>query len=799
MKRKFLSLALAMAMVLGVIAGPVSVFAAPAEETKTITLLHTNDVHGHMVAERGKDKKLTNIGYARVKTYADSIKNSVLLDAGDVTHGTALAGIENGKGVIDLMKAMGYKAMVPGNHDFNYGYQALVDFKNQAAPAKGSSEGFDILAANIIKNTGTNDFKGQTILDVDGVKVGIFGIATEETKVKSNPKNTEGITFLDPVEVARAQVKSLKDQKVDVIVMLAHVGIDDATVVKTTDIAEKVDGIDVIIDGHSHTKLDNGKVVNNTLIAQTGNYLKNLGEINITLRGKDVISKTAVLRDAAFFEKIEENKDIAKKLDDMYEANKTKLEREVGTTAVELDGVREHVRAQETNFGNMVADAMREAAKSDIAITNGGGIRESIPAGKIDMTQIWTAFPFGNTIMKIEITGADLLAALEYGVADAPAPQGKFPQVSGVSFKYDPKQEAGKRVFDVKVGDKALDLEKTYTLATNDFMAGGGDGYTMFAKGKKLGDYGMYTEVLEKYLAEHKNVNPKVEGRIVVEAKGEEKPVEPTPAPNAFTDIKGHWAEKFILSATEKGLFKGVSDTRFAPNSPITRGMLVSVLARIEGQDVKQTAANPFTDVKAGEWYENAVIWAANNKIVKGYEDNTFKPNQVVTREEMATILGRYIEGKKVPYTLDLKEPFADQKMISKWALEPIDIVRHTNLMQGRENNLFAPKASATRAELAKVMDALDEIVKSAKKVDEKSEAEKKAAEDKKAEAEKKAAEDKKAEAEKKAAEDKKAEADKKAAEDKKAEADKKAAEDKKADKKPAEDKKAVETEKKAA
>ena len=276
MKRKFLSLALATAMVLGIVAGPASVFAAPEDtQTKTITLLHTNDVHGHVAAEYGKDNKLTNIGYARVKTYADSIKNSVLLDAGDTTHGTAIAGIENGKGVIDLMKAMGYKAMVPGNHDFNYGYKALVDFKNQAAPANGSAEGFDILAANIIKNTGTNDFKGQTIIDVDGVKVGVFGIATEETKVKSNPKNTEGITFLNPVEVARAQVKSLKDQGVDVVVMLAHVGIDDATVVKTSDIAKAVDGIDVIIDGHSHTTLKEGQLVNNTLIVQTGHYFQN--------------------------------------------------------------------------------------------------------------------------------------------------------------------------------------------------------------------------------------------------------------------------------------------------------------------------------------------------------------------------------------------------------------------------------------------------------------------------------------------------------------------------------------------
>ncbi|MFR9296632.1 MAG: S-layer homology domain-containing protein, partial [Aedoeadaptatus pacaensis] len=207
-------------------------------------------------------------------------------------------------------------------------------------------------------------------------------------------------------------------------------------------------------------------------------------------------------------------------------------------------------------------------------------------------------------------------------------------------------------------------------------------------------------------------------------------------------------AEKYILSATPKGLFAGVSKDKFAPNDSITRGMLVSVLARLEGQDKKQTAANPFTDVKEGEWYANAVVWAAKNKIVMGYEDNTFKPNQKVTREEMAGILGRYIEGKKVPYTLDLKEPFADQKMISKWALQPIDIVRHANLMQGRENNNFAPKASATRAELAKVMSDLEEIVSSMKKVDDKGKA---ADKDKKA-ADKKAVETKKSETEKKAA-----------------------------------------------
>ena len=711
MKKKLMALALAFTMVLGTVSGPIQVFAEGAsQDTKTITILHTNDVHGHIVPQVGKDGKLKEIGFAKVKTYADSIKNAVLLDAGDVSHGTALAGVNKGKDVINLMKAMGYKAMAPGNHDFNYGYDALVGFKNQALPKEGSKEGFDILAANVIRATGGNDFKGQTIIDVDGVKVGVFGLATEETKVKSNPKNTENVMFLNPIDVARAQVQSLKDQKVDVIVMLCHIGIDDSTLIKSSDIAKAVDGIDVIIDGHSHTRLDKGQMVNNTLIAQTGKYMENLGEVNITLRGHDIISKNAVLKNAAFFENVKEDPAIKGMIDKVLADNKDALEKVVGKTAVTLDGEREHVRASETNFGNLMADAMREISGADVAFTNGGGIRTSIPAGDINMTQLWTAFPFGNTIMKIELTGADILEALEFGVGDAPAPNGKFPQISGMTFKYDAKQKVGERVFDVKIAGKALDPKAKYTLATNDFMANGGDGYKSFAKGKKIADYGLYTEVLEKYLATKGTVDPKKEDRIVPAAKHATKPEEKQPA-EGFTDIKGHWAEKVIKSVTEKKLFAGMTATTFEPNTKISRGMLVSVLARLEGQDKKQKAVHHFKDVKAGDWYENSVIWAQKNKIVAGYEDGTFKPNQAVSREEMGAILGRYIESKGIPFTLDLKAPFADQKHISKWAENGIDVTRHAGVMTGRDGNMFAPKAHATRAELAQVMFNLERLV----------------------------------------------------------------------------------------
>lgn len=695
-------LLLAFTMILGVVAAPVNVLAlGESQETKTITLLHTNDVHGHVAAEVDKEGKLTNIGYPKVKAYADSIKNSVLLDAGDVTHGTAIAGANNGKDVISLMKAMGYKAMVPGNHDFNYGYQGLVDFKDQA---KGD-DGFDILAADLVRTTGGNDFKGQTILDVDGVKVGIFGLATEETKVKSNPKNTEEVIFLDPIAVAKAQVKSLEEQQVDVIVMLSHLGLDESSDIKSSDVAEAVDGIDVIIDGHSHTALDKGNVVNGTLIAQTGGQLKQLGEVNISLRGGEIVSKTAVLRNADFFEDVKEDTAIAGMVDQIFEDNREALERVVGKTAVDLDGEREHVRAGETNFGNLVTDAMREASGADVALTNGGGIRTSIPAGDITVSQLWTAFPFGNTIMKIKLTGADIVSALEHGVADAPEVAGKFPHVSGLTFKYDVNRPAGNRVFDVKIAGEALDPKASYTLATNDFMAAGGDGYESFKNSEYIGDYGLYTEVLEQYLAKHGTVSPKVEDRIVVASESGQS------GETQFTDIDGHWAKDVIESVTEKGFFKGMTETTFEPNTEISRAMLVSVLARLEDQDKKQDADNTFTDVKAGEWYENGVLWAQKNEIVVGYEDDTFKPNQAVTREEMATILGRYVQHKGLPVVLRLNPPFEDQKEISEWAVQPVEVARNAGVMKGREGNRFYPKDTATRAELAQVIFNLDKIL----------------------------------------------------------------------------------------
>ncbi|WP_054252646.1 5'-nucleotidase C-terminal domain-containing protein [Neofamilia massiliensis] len=690
MKRnRILGLLMALVLVVGLVLPGQKVFAA---DQKVITILHTNDVHGNVV-ENEKDGKL---GYAKLKTFADSKENAILVDAGDVLHGTTFATISKGQSIVDLMNLVGYKAMAPGNHDYNYGSDRLKELATKAE--------FPILSANVVDKDGKLFLKDRTIIDVDGVKVGIFGITTPETRTKSNPKNTEGLGFTNYIEAARVQVAQLKEEGSDVVVALVHLGLDPASKERSDVLAKEVAGIDLIIDGHSHTDLANGKLENGVLIAQTGDHTKNIGEVTLVVEDGKVSAKSAKLHPYEELKGLEANKEILGKIEEVEKANKPYLDRVVGKTAVDLDGLRDHVRTGETNLGNLVTDAMLNLTKADVALTNGGGIRESIAKGDVTMGQILQTFPFANYPVVIEVTGQTIKDALEYGVDSAPEVVGKFPHIAGMTFKYDQNQKPGSRVFDVVVGKEALDLNKTYKLVTNDFMAGGGDGYEMFKGTKKLSEYPLLSEVLADYIEKEKVVEPKVEGRVVAAAmpKTEEQV--------GFTDIKGHWGEEFINSVVEDKIFMGTSKTTFEPNANITRAMIVTTLYRLEGMpEVKNPAE--FSDVKTNMWYSDPIAWAAANDIVKGYEDKSYKPDQEVTREEMAAIISRYLAYKAVPVTSMLPEAFADQDKIATWALTDVQTVQLTKIMSGKPGNLFDPQGKATRAELAKVMYQINLLV----------------------------------------------------------------------------------------
>lgn len=519
--KKLFSFILSIALVLSMLIIPIqgTVFAEDAEATSTITIVHTNDTHARLL-----EGKYDGMGFAKIATKVKEIKannpNVLFLDAGDTLHGLPIATISKGEKVVELMNLMGYDAMVPGNHDFNYGADRLLELAEKAE--------FPVLAANVKKQEdGSTILKPYIIKELGGMKIGIFGVTTPETKYKSHPKNTEGLDILDPVETAKEIVKELKEQEVDMIICLSHVGLDEDSEVKSSDIAKNVEGIDVIVDGHSHSVLPEGELVGDTLIVQTGEYDKNLGIVNIEIKDGKVVNKTASLFTKEEAAELEEDAEVKAFIEGIEEANNEITSVEIGETKVKLDGEREHVRAGETNLANIITDAMIKASGADLAITNGGGIRASIEAGKITKLDVITVLPFGNQLTVLEVKGEDIVKALEHGTSSYPETKGAFPQVGGMTFTLDLSKEVGNRVTDVKIQGEPIDLNKNYKLATNDFMAAGGDGYEMFVGCKEIALYPALDEIVMDYISELGVIDQTVEGRFTVKEAPEvvEEPV----------------------------------------------------------------------------------------------------------------------------------------------------------------------------------------------------------------------------------------------------------------------------------
>lgn len=473
---------------------------------KTISIVHVNDTHGRIE----ENEKNGELGFAKLKTYFDnrnSNNNALLLNAGDVVHGTTFATISRGESVIDVMNQMGFDAMTAGNHDFNYGYQRLVELNNRA--------NFPIFAANVTNQDGNNIIDSNSIIDVDGVKVGIFGLATEETKTKSSPANTEGLTFANSIETAQNEVNNLRNQGAQIIICLSHLGEDKESKETSTLIAENVEGIDLIIDGHSHTELQNGRYVGNTLIAQAKAHGYFIGDVTLLLdKDNKIVAKSASLKPYARMKHLYANKETLAQIEAVSNEYKKVLDQNVGQTSVDLEGARNMVRTRETNLGNYITDAMIKATSADVAITNGGGIRDSISAGNITKGDVLTVFPFTNFAVTLEVPGSVIKEALEHGLTDAPNSAGKFPQIGGMMVKYDSTRPAGDRVTEITIAGEAIDPNKTYTLVTNDFMSIGGDGYEMFKAYQRTGEYELISEIFENAIRNDGEINPQIDNRM---------------------------------------------------------------------------------------------------------------------------------------------------------------------------------------------------------------------------------------------------------------------------------------------
>jgi len=497
----------ALLLVANELSGTIAVYELTGSNQTRVQIIATNDIHSRVYEGGG-------MGYAKIATivehYRDMNPNTIVLDAGDTIHGQTYATLVEGTSIIELMNEIGYEAMTTGNHDYNYGYERLLELGKQAS--------FPILAANVKKNDGSYVFEPYVIKEMDGVKLGIFGLATPETVYKTHPNNVAGVTFTDPAAAAQDMVNALKD-KVDVVINLAHLGTDGSTLDanRSDKVAEKVDGIDLIIDGHSHELIN--RTVNDALLVQFGEYGEQVGIITLVLEDGELVSKQSHYITADDASTLPAHPKVEALVEKTTKAQQVILDEVIGHTAVKLIGEREVVRTGESNLGNLIADAMIAATGADIAMTNGGGIRASIDEGEITKGDVITVLPFGNFIVTIEVTGQELKDALEVGAAGYPAAHGAFTHVSGITYKIDAEAEAGNRVHSVVVNGKSLDINQKYTLATNDFLAAGGDQYTMLADNTIINNAGTLDEELIKFIQQQGTISPKVEQRIQVQPK----------------------------------------------------------------------------------------------------------------------------------------------------------------------------------------------------------------------------------------------------------------------------------------
>lgn len=645
-RHKLLALALSLALLLS-LAVPVCAAETTTSTTKDLTghivILHTNDVHGGIA------------GYAKLaaakESYTTSGAYTLLVDAGDYIQGDPTVSASQGKTAIELMNSTGYDAATVGNHEFDYGYANLKTISAQA--------NFPILAANVQYN-GATAFDSHTIFTAaNGKKIGVFGLETPETATKAHPAKIQGVTFVggqDMMKLAQTEVDTLKAAGCDYVICLGHLGIDaESTGNRSIDVLNAVTGIDVFIDGHSHSTLDQIKAATNgtgkvgkAYLTSTGTKLANVGVVDIAPDGTITTSNVPLDTLTA------ENADTAAVIQRIQQQIDADYGAVFAQSEVQLNGEKAQVRTGETNLGDLITDAMLWQAgtlgeKVDAAISNGGGIRASLSVGGLTKKDINTVLPFGNTLYLVKLTGAQLLEALEASTCSLPESIGAFPQVSGIEYTVNTgakfsstenypgstygKPNAVNRVTIQRVGGAAFDPAETYTIVTNDFLGAGGDTYYTFKSSPVGYDTGVpLDEVLMDY------ITAQCKGTITKAAYGQ---TAGRIHMISYDDVKASDASaNDIIGVTLAGWMNGTG-TGFSPNASLDRAMMVTILYRLAGSPAV-SGTMPFTDVAAGSWYYNAVLWASQKDITLGTSAATFSPNALLTPDQLGTLLQRF-------------------------------------------------------------------------------------------------------------------------------------------------------------
>lgn len=518
-----------------------------------IIILHTNDVHCQIDQKKNKDGIVTNIGYAGVLAYKKEmenlhgINNVTLVDAGDAIQGGPIGTLSKGEYIVDIMNYVGYDIACPGNHEFDYGMENFLKLSTETSKANYICCNFRDLEGNPILSP-------YTLIKYGDLTIAYLGINTPESFTKSSPiyfQDENGNYIYDFAQGEKGQtlyktVQKYVDEAIkegaNYVVAIGHLGDEGASEYwSSKSLIKNTYGIDIFIDGHSHevySEILKNKKGKNVLLAQTGTKLQNLGKITINTKNKKITSEFISNYKAQDEDAVNYIEGIKNKFSDVLQEVVAKSS--VTLTTLDPTTHKRAIRNSETNLGDFCADAYRTIVGADIAFANGGGIRANIEEGDITYEEIINVHPFGNEICMIETTGQDILNALEVGACEYPVENGGFLQVSGLSYTIDPsipssvvfnergqfvKVDGKYRVTEVMVGNEPLVLNKTYTLASHNYMIkNGGDGYTMFMDDKMIKDSVVIDNgALINYITENLNgiigdeyKNPKGSGRIII-------------------------------------------------------------------------------------------------------------------------------------------------------------------------------------------------------------------------------------------------------------------------------------------
>lgn len=432
-----------------------------------LTLLHINDSHGHLWSEEGKG------GFAVLAHLVDAIGREVaerdghllFLHGGDVNTGVPESNLQHALPDLALLRLMGCDAMVLGNHEFDNN-QALLRFQESFAR-------FPFLSANYVDARGRRPFEPYRIFDFGDLSVAVLGLTTEET-AKASILNVGSGHFLDAIATARAYVPLLA-READIVIVLGHLGWDlpDRGGTGSRQLAEaRIEGLDLIVDGHSHTLFTEAQKIGHTLVAQAGWAGEALGRFDLTVREGTITDWS--WRAIAVDEEGPKDTETTARLHYYRWQGSRKTRGPIGETEQALLGDREKVRSGETNLSQIVTDSMREVTGADVAVLNGGAIRDSIAAGPVSLRDGLAVLPFGNDLVTLDLSGNELSALASF-LARIPSGTGAYPQVSGLRCVID-----GTTLSELLIDGEPPVGDRTYRVATIAYLAEGGDGYDVF-------------------------------------------------------------------------------------------------------------------------------------------------------------------------------------------------------------------------------------------------------------------------------------------------------------------------------